>query len=131
MSDLSKLEPEAIEMVATPGYRFFAPAVEVPAPIARVEGGRFVDTWPMAWLPLNEMLPGTPMLRLTSYQKVVGDAGLLALTRTQDWTGIDIPVSSVAFMLGWESGRSDLRIVGQGVVAQSWLDELTRAMYAR
>jgi hypothetical protein len=129
VSDLSKLEPEAIELVATPGYRFFAPA-GTPAPTARVEGGRFVDTWPMAWLPLNE-LQRTPMLRLTSYQKATGDTALLSLSRTSEWAGIDIPAGSIGFMLGWESGSSDLRVVGQGVIAQSWLDELTRAMYAR
>lgn len=71
MSKWDELEREAIEKVATPGFRFYAPA-GTDAPIAKVEGGRFVDTWPMSWLPLNEVLPGTPLLRLTSFQTATG-----------------------------------------------------------
>jgi hypothetical protein len=130
LTNLEDLEPEAIELVATPGFRFYAPA-GTDAPIASVKAGRFVDTWPMSWLPLQETIPGTPMLRLTSYQRATGDDSLSVHGRSQTWGDIYIPPGSVALMLGWESGRSDVRIVGQGVIEQSWLDSLTRAMYAR
>lgn len=134
MSDFTKweeLEREAIEKMASPGFRFFAHAA-TDAPIAKVEGGRFVDTWPMAWLPLSEVPPGTALLRLTSFQAATGGSHLLHVVgRTQAWTKIRIPAGSVAIMLGWESGRSDVRIVGQGVIEMAYFDSLTKALYGR
>jgi len=129
-SNWDQLEQQAIDEVAGIGFRFFAPA-GTDAPIATVSDRSFSDTWPMAWLPLNEPLLNTPMQRLVSYQRVTGSEGLDAVGRTQDWLAIDIPPGSMAVMLGWESVRSDVRIVGQGAIDVAYFDSLTKAMYAR
>lgn len=133
MTDLSNfedLEREAIDWVATPGFRFFAPA-GTEAPVAGVRDGRFTDTWPLAWLPLHETLPGTPLLRLTSFQRVTGAEAMQVNGRSQTWIDIDIPPGSIAVMIGWESGRSDLRVVGQSVMEMSYFDAFAKIAYAR
>jgi hypothetical protein len=129
-SNWDELEQQAINSVAGIGFRFFAPA-GTDAPLATVRDGSFSDTWPMAWLPLNEPLVNTPMQRLVSYQRVTGAEGLSAVGRTQDWLSIDIPPGSVAIMLGWESVHSEVRIISQGAIDTAYFDSLTRAMYAR
>jgi hypothetical protein len=129
-SNWDELQRQAFGEVENVGFRFIAPAGTA-VPIATVNGGSFVDTWPMAWLSLGEPLFNTPMQRLVSYQRAMGDAVLNEVGRTQDWLAVDIPGGSIAIMLGWESVASDLRIVSQGAIDTAYFDSLTREMYAR